>query len=214
MEKKKMKLWKKIAFTVLAAVIIIPTVGVIVNASIINDIIVSQRKTINEQNFSYTVQANSAENITTKIYYKDGTKMYVIQNNDRNMIMWKSQSTDEMINVVPTALKATISKCDEDETANIPYLIDEQTSKTMKLSSIITSEKVNGEDCYKVNNLGLILWYSKSTGMIVKAMNGTMTTDGKETACVTEFKDWKFNELTDTDMTRPNLTGYKVTNNA
>ena len=37
MEKKKMKLWKKIAFTVLAAVIIIPTVGVIVNASIIND---------------------------------------------------------------------------------------------------------------------------------------------------------------------------------
>ena len=36
---------------------------------------------------------------------------------------------------------------------------------------------------------------------------------GKEMGYVSEFKDWKFNQLTDIDVTRPNLIGYEVTNN-
>ena len=213
MEKKKMKLWPKIVLGVLAVVIVLLTIIVMVNNSIINKIVAKQKENVNRQNYSYTVQSNSSENTMTKIYYKDGTRIYVIQNNDRSAIMWSDSNTKEMIAMVPNTLKATIKKYDGYDLASIPYLLDEAMSRILKFSSIITSDTVNGEECYKVSSLGQKLWFSKSTGMIVKEMNGTVVKDGKEMSYVSEFKDWKFNQLTDIDVTRPNLIGYEVTNN-
>ena len=213
MEKKKMKLWPKIVLGVLAVVIVLLTIIVMVNNSIINKIVAKQKENVNRQNYSYTVQSNSSENTMTKIYYKDGTRIYVIQNNDRSAIMWSDSNTKEMIAMVPNTLKATIEKYDGYDLASIPYLLDEAMSRILKFSSIITSDTVHGEECYKVSSLGQKLWFSKSTGMIVKKMNGTVVKDGKEMSYVSEFKDWKFNQLTDIDVTRPNLIGYEVTNN-
>ena len=213
MEKKKMKLWPKIVLGVLAVVIVLLTIIVMVNNSIINKIVAKQKENVNRQNYSYTVQSNSSENTMTKIYYKDGTRIYVIQNNDRSAIMWSDSNTKEMIAMVPNTLKATITKYDGYDLASIPYLLDEAMSRILKFSSIITSDTVNGEECYKVSSLGQKLWFSKSTGMIVKEMNGTVVKDGKEMSYVSEFKDWKFNQLTDIDVTRPNLIGYEITNN-
>lgn len=213
MEKKKMKLWPKIVLGVLAVVIVLLTIILMVNNSIINKIVAKQKENVNRQNYSYTVQSNSSENTMTKIYYKDGTRIYVIQNNDRSAIMWSDSNTKEMIAMVPNTLKATIEKYDGYDLASIPYLLDEAMSRILKFSSIITSDTVNGEECYKVSSLGQKLWFSKSTGMIVKEMNGTVAKDGKEMSYVSEFKDWKFNQLTDIDVTRPNLIGYEVTNN-
>lgn len=213
MEKKKMKLWPKIVLGVLAVVIVLLTIIVMVNNSIINKIVAKQKENVNRQNYSYTVQSNSSENTMTKIYYKDGTRIYVIQNNDRSAIMWSDSNTKEMIAMVPNTLKATIAKYDGYDLASIPYLLDEAMSRILKFSSIITSDTVNGEECYKVSSLEQKLWFSKSTGMIVKEMNGTVVKDGKEMSYVSEFKDWKFNQLTDIDVTRPNLIGYEVTNN-
>lgn len=213
MEKKKMKLWPKIVLGVFAVVIVLLTIIVMVNNSIINKIVAKQKENVNRQNYSYTVQSNSSENTMTKIYYKDGTRIYVIKNNDRSAIMWSDSNTKEMIAMVPNTLKATIEKYDGYDLASIPYLLDEAMSRILKFSSIITSDTVNGEECYKVSSLGQKLWFSKSTGMIVKEMNGTVVKDGKEMSYVSEFKDWKFNQLTDIDVTRPNLIGYEVTNN-
>ena len=209
MEKKKMKLWPKIVLGVLAVVIVLLTIILMVNNSIINKIVAKQKENVNRQNYSYTVQSNSSENTMTKIYYKDGTRIYVIQNNDRSAIMWSDSNTKEMIAMVPNTLKATIEKYDGYDLASIPYLLDEAMSRILKFSSIITSDTVNGEECYKVSSLGQKLWFSKSTGMIVKEMNGTVVKDGKEMSYVSEFKDWKFNQLTDIDVTRPNLIGYE-----
>ncbi|MEI3393106.1 MAG: hypothetical protein V8R45_00820 [Clostridia bacterium] len=213
MEKKKTRLWPKIILGVFAIVIVLLTIIVMVNNSIINKIVAKQKENVNRQNYSYTVQSNSSENTMTKIYYKDGTRIYVIQNNDRSAIMWSDSNTKEMIAMVPNTLKATIEKYDGYDLASIPYLLDEAMSRILKFSSIITSDTVNGEECYKVSSLGQKLWFSKSTGMIVKEMNGTVVKDGKEMSYVSEFKDWKFNQLTDIDVTRPNLIGYEVTNN-
>ena len=213
MEKKKTRLWPKIVLGVLAVVIVLLTIIVMVNNSIINKIVAKQQENVNRQNYSYTVQSNSSENTMTKIYYKDGTRIYVIQNNDRSAIMWSDSNTKEMIAMVPNTLKATIAKYDGYDLASIPYLLDEAMSRILKFSSIITSDTVNGEECYKVSSIGQKLWFSKSTGMIVKEMNGTVVKDGKEMGYVSEFKDWKFNQLTDIDVTRPNLIGYEVTNN-
>ena len=213
MEKKKMKLWPKIALGVLAVVIVLLTIIVMVNNSIINKIVAKQKENVNRQNYSYTVQSNSSENTMTKIYYKDGTRIYVIQNNDRSAIMWNNSNTKEMITIVPNLLKATVQKYDSDDSTSIPYLLDASMSRALKLLSIITSDTVNGEECYKVSSIDQKLWFSKSTGMIVKEMNGTGVKDGKEIGYVSEFKDWKFNQLTDIDVTRPNLIGYEITNN-
>ena len=213
MEKKKTRLWPKIVLGVLAVVIVLLTIIVMVNNSIINKIVAKQKENVNRQNYSYTVQSNSSENTMTKIYYKDGTRIYVIQNNDRSAIMWNNSNTKEMITIVPNLLKATVQKYDSDDSTSIPYLLDASMSRALKLSSIITSDTVNGEECYKVSSIGQKLWFSKSTGMIVKEMNGTVVKDGKKMGYVSEFKDWKFNQLTDIDVTRPNLIGYEVTNN-
>ncbi len=213
MEKKKTRLWSKIILRVFAIVIVLLTIIVMVNNSIINKIVAKQKENVNRQNYSYTVQSNSSENTMTKIYYKDGTRIYVIQNNDKSAIMWNNSNTKEMITIVPNLLKATVQKYDSDDSTSIPYLLDASMSRALKLSSIITSDTVNGEECYKVSSIGQKLWFSKSTGMIVKEMNGTVVKDGKEMGYVSEFKDWKFNQLTDIDVTRPNLIGYEVTNN-
>lgn len=213
MEKKKMKLWPKIVLGVFAVVIVLLTIIVMVNNSIINKIVAKQKENVNRQNYSYTVQSNSSENTMTKIYYKDGTRIYVIKNNDRSAIIWNNSNTKEMITIVPNLLKATVQKYDSDDSTSIPYLLDASMSRALKLSSIITSDTVNGEECYKVSSIGQKLWFSKSTGMIVKEMNGTGVKDGKEIGYVSEFKDWKFNQLTDIDVTRPNLIGYEITNN-
>ena len=213
MEKKKTRLWPKIVLGVLAVVIVLLTIIVMVNNSIINKIVAKQKENVNRQNYSYTVQSNSSENTMTKIYYKDGTRIYVIQNNDKSAIIWNNSNTKEMITIIPNLLKATVQKYDSDDSTSIPYLLDASMSRALKLSSIITSDTVNGEECYKVSSLGRKLWFSKSTGMIVKEMNGTVVKDGKEMGYVSEFKDWKFNQLTDIDVTRPNLIGYEVTNN-
>ena len=213
MEKKKMKLWPKIVLGVFAVVIVLLTIIVMVNNSIINKIVAKQKENVNRQNYSYTVQSNSSENTMTKIYYKDGTRIYVIKNNDRSAIIWNNSNTKEMITIVPNLLKATVQKYDSDDSTSIPYLLDASMSRALKLSSIITSDTVNGEECYKVSSIGQKLWFSKSTGMIVKEMNGTVVKDGKEIGYVSEFKDWKFDQLTDIDVTRPNLIGYEVTNN-
>lgn len=213
MEKKKTRLWPKIILGVFAIVIVLLTIIVMVNNSIINKIVAKQKENVNRQNYSYTVQSNSSENTMTKIYYKDGTRIYVIQNNDKSAIIWNNSNTKEMITIVPNLLKATVQKYDSDDSTSIPYLLDASMSRALKLSSIITSDTVNGEECYKVSSLGRKLWFSKSTGMIVKEMNGTVVKDGKEMVYVSEFKDWKFNQLTDIDVTRPNLIGYEITNN-
>lgn len=213
MEKKKTRLLPKIILGVFAIVIVLLTIIVMVNNSIINKIVAKQKENVNRQNYSYTVQSNSSENTMTKIYYKDGTRIYVIQNNDKSAIIWNNSNTKETITIIPNLLKATVQKYDSDDSTSIPYLLDASMSRALKLSSIITSDTVNGEECYKVSSLGQKLWFSKSTGMIVKEMNGTVVKDGKEMGYVSEFKDWKFNQLTDIDVTRPNLIGYEVTNN-
>ena len=144
MEKKKMKLWPKIVLGVFAVVIVLLTIIVMVNNSIINKIVAKQKENVNRQNYSYTVQSNSSENTMTKIYYKDGTRIYVIQNNDRSAIMWSDSNTKEMIAMVPNTLKATIAKYDGYDLASIPYLLDEDMSRILKFQ--IKSR--------------LVLWYS------------------------------------------------------
>ncbi len=92
-KRKKTRLWPKKFLGVFAIVIVLLTIILMVNNSIINKIVAKQKENVNRQNYSYTVQSNSSENTMTKIYYKDGTRIYVIQNNDRSAIMWSDSNT-------------------------------------------------------------------------------------------------------------------------
>lgn len=208
---KEKKSSEKIIFIVLAVIVVGLMLWFIINGSIINKIVINQRTNMSVGNFSYTIElentTDNSKKVVNKIYYKDGIKMYVMQNNGRDLILWNNENTNEKIYLVPSILKATVEKDANKELNDIPYLIDEYTSRTMKLSSIITSDIVDGEECYKINNLGLKLWYSKSTGMIVKAINGA------EEENATKFKNWQFDNLEDEDVTRPNLEEYEIASN-
>ena len=187
---------------------------------IIEKIVEGQKNVINQNNYSYTVESynknEESENSKTKtsFYKKDKISMYIVKNKDNSLLFWYNQGTNEQIILTPKTLKASVNKNSSKGFENqIPYLIDKESKNIMKIFSIITSDNVNGEECHKINTSGLITWYSKKSGMILKAQNGKAVVDEKEYDCISEFKDWKFDELTDIDVTRPNLMGYEVTNN-
>lgn len=54
------------------------------------------------------------------------------------------------------------------------------------------------------------MWVNKETGLRVKEYNGTVEKDGVKYDQIIEYKDYKFDELTDEDLARPNLTGYTI----
>ena len=87
---------------------------------------------------------------------------------------------------------------------------DSEASRGFEFMYFITSETVNGIDCYKVTWIigGETAWYNKENGRVVKT-----AIKGQKEDYVTEYSNWKFNELTDEDMSRPNLMGYEVKTN-
>ena len=54
------------------------------------------------------------------------------------------------------------------------------------------------------------MWVNKETGLRVKEYNGTVEKDGVKYDQIIEYKDYKFDELTDEDLARPNLIGYTI----
>lgn len=220
-KEKKNHIINWIALILFVIVMVASVVDIMRKHNIIEKIVANQKDVISQNNYSYHVESynKNNESETTKssmsFYKKDKISMQILKNNDNSLIFWYDLGANEQITLVPQNLKASVYKNSSEFFVNQlpPYMIDEENKNIMKIFSIITSDTVNGEKCYKINTSGLITWYSKESGMILKAQNGKKVIDGKEYDCISEFKDWKFNELTDEDVTRPNLTGYEVTNN-
>ena len=101
---------------------------------------------------------------------------------------------------MPNSFDSTPS---DNATAVLGELENAQTSRGFSFAYAITSENVNGVDCYKVCIGQEKAWYSKENGMIIKYINGSLDED---------YSDWKFNELTDEDVARPNLLGFTIEN--
>lgn len=151
---------------------------------------------------------------TMERYYKDGRTMVVLSSGDsRKIIVWYDEQTREFILLNPKDLVAIV---EQDSNAIFGNRIATMFGEGMvkpgcAFMFLISSDQIDEKECYKINWSGATTWINKQDGTIVKEINGKSVINGQEYDDITEWKEWKFNELTDEDLARPNLIGYEIT---
>lgn len=183
------------------------------NYIIVSKIFNERAKYKDVTNYSYCNTQNEGEDaVKTEYYKKDNTAVIFIKN--RNFLVWSNKDLNQSIIlnydkmeaiVSPDVfLEGTIDSTPVDNgVAVLGGVKDAQMYKGFSFVYFITSEKINGVDCYKVSIGKEKAWYSKENGMLVKYINGSLNAD---------YSDWKFNEVKDEDVARPNLMGFTIEN--
>ena len=149
-----------IALILFVIVMVASVVDIMRKHNIIEKIVANQKDVISQNNYSYHVESynKNNESETTKssmsFYKKDKISMQILKNNDNSLIFWYDLGANEQITLVPQNLKASVYKNSSEFFVNQlpPYMIDEENKNIMKIFSIITSDTVNGEKCYKINH--------------------------------------------------------------
>ncbi len=212
-----------IIFLVLLIIFIIHTVR---NYIIINKIFAKESELIDKTNYSFdrmSYNENSPDNIinSNKVYHKDSKSTIAINENNITIIIWNDIETQEQITMIPQTLVAY--KDHLLGSPSIPMLFGSKEVNTfgfkllLAMTSIITDEKVNNEStyCVRLNYLTTFInskiWVNKDTGIVMKTTVGFDEIDGKSYPRISEITNFSFDSVTDEDVSKPNLTGYKIT---
>lgn len=208
----------KIILSIVIILLIVFLVHFVRNYMIIQEISEKQANINKITNYSYTTEYystnNPEEKSITEKYYKDGKSIMVLHpKNQDAIIYWHDEETKETIILNPKKLTATIQQGAEGFLASTMPIVTPFTEEELKIACtfLISSEQVEEKKCYKINYGGAKTWIVKKDGLVAKCLNGKVTIDGKDYDTITDYKDWKENQLTDEDMARPNLIGYTVT---
>lgn len=165
-----------------------------------------KQKNFNENNYSYTTTKSNGDII--KYSYKDGISIFNQEKNGENTIKWSNLKTRESIYINPNELKSTVVLNDEAlMQRELPHFIEKEQKNYYTLISFIGYDNIDGKECYKIISGSVKSYVDKNDGTIIKIEEKK----DKKTN-ITEFKDYKFNELTDDDIVRPDLTGYNIEN--
>ncbi len=169
--------------------------------------------TLSSNNYSYVVNMDSG---SYEYYHKDekSVGIWKIENTTSNMTYY-NENTKEIISVYPDSLKAEISILNDDTklpTLNVIVSTLVSGNSLNKLNTaltyFITTEEVNGEEYYVLKPLigvtSNTYYFDKESGKQVKYT----INDGEESY---ELTNWTFDELTEEDVTPPDLTEYNVT---
>ena len=199
----------KIILIIIGIILLALLIYFIRNFIIINNLSKLQKS----ENYSYTVEMNGGKN---EYNYKDGKIIETLKVNEQpDIIIWTDTNTKEQIYIYPEQKKATITNYNEEYANNVlPILLESALSNniTGKLgktfTTLITTEEVNGIKCYKVQPLTGVTsntyYFNKENQTLVKCLIGDSEIN---------FKDWKIDSLTDTDVSKPDLTNYEIENN-
>ena len=212
-ENKKKHTGLKFILILVVIAIVLFLVHYLRNYIIVSKIFNERAKYKDVTNYSYYQTSNDENRVNGVQFYKKGnTMMMVIK--DKKCVIWSNKELNQTILLNYEEMKATItsgvsmpnsfdSTPSDNATAVLGELENAQTSRGFSFVYAITSENVNGVDCYKVCIGQEKAWYSKENGMLIKYINGSLDED---------YSDWKFNELTDEDVARPNLLGFTIEN--
>lgn len=212
-EKKKKHTILKVVLTIIIVALVLFIIHFARNYIIVDNIMAKQENLKKSTNYSFEMNYTN-QNTTMKYYRKDNAMILVKDSNTGKVVIWSDKDRKETIYLNLRELTATVNHEEViDSFYNLkPVGLVRNTEETRGFDFMyfITSETVNGRDCYKVNWIfgGETAWYDKENGIMLK-----MTTEGQKEDYVTEYSNWKFNELTDEDMSRPNLMGYEVITN-
>ena len=218
MEKKEHK-FLKVMLLIILILLMIFVLNTVRNYFILSDLFEKQAKLSDVTNASFVsefyIKGDETKTSTIEHYRKD-SKMMTVVKNDTPTITWHDEDTKESIILSTNTFQGIISDTTVGVTFEIPRIIhnEEENTKGYRLFcsalSIILPETVNGEKCYYINLSGYQMWVNKETGLRVKEYNGTVEKDGVKYDQIIEYKDYKFDELTDEDLARPNLIGYTM----
>lgn len=179
MEKKKMKLWKKLLLVVLALLVVF-AMFTLRRYIIITNLINTSKYYISKTNFMVDTYALTNDSVTlTKSYYRDENlfstsetlghnileerKIIAYSKDDEKIVIIQSGDNKVLLsngNIAPTRVN-TISEF-EDIKLRIP----------LAFTSKITSQSCNGKECYLIElSKDYKIWVEKETGIILREMN-------------------------------------------
>ena len=218
MEKKNHKVLK-IMLLIILLILIIFIINTVRNYIIISKIFDKQLELAKITNYSFTkeqyTESKESEKIVLEFYRKNNNHMMVSKKTDGTLITWSNEETKESIIMMPNTMQAVVNNVGG-VYIDIPATVhsDSENTEGIKLMcsalSIILPDKIDNEECYYMNLSGYEMWVSKDTGLRLKEYQGHENIDGKKHKCVIEYKNYKFNEVKEEDVARPNLTGYEI----
>lgn len=220
-EERKKKEKKRIGLKILACiVIIIAIIAIFVlinfarNLVIINDMIAKQEEFKNSTNYSYTAtyyDSNNEENkVNVQISYKDGKSIMDVDNGKDEITVWYDEKTKESIFLNEGTKEATVTTSEFMLGDELLYFYEEDNKMYYALTSLIVNSNINGNDCYKMIHSNYNTYINKEDGTVQKDVYKGAIVNNEKCDTITEYSNWKFNELTDEYMAKPDLTGYTV----
>lgn len=206
MKKKKVL---KIVGIILAILLVILLIYCIRNIVIFN----SFSKVQNVSNYAYAYTQGEG---VTEIYCKDGITKQINKYQDEIIeIEWYNSYTKEAINI--NEKNKTAKKYISDRSQIFPVaekiietILSNNTGGRIysAITTFITTEEVDGVECYVLHPWRGIIsntyYFNKETKTLEQAITGF---DGPKT----KFYNWKINEVTNKDISLPDLSDYEIT---
>ena len=204
MEKKKMKLWKKILLALLALIVVFAIIT-LRKYIIITNLINASKDYVGKTNFIaeiYLMSNNSV--VLNKIYQKDENIFMTAQTFSHNILNERKttaytkdneiiviiQSGEDKVallngNIAPVYV-STISEFDD-----IKFKIP------LAFTSKITTEECNNKDCYLIElSKDYKIWVEKATGIIIREININNIRN----------RSYTFDIVTDEDIIKPDIS--------
>ena len=214
MEKKKMKLWKKILLVILA-VFIVFSIFILRNFIIISNLENVSKNVASKTNYIaniYSLQSNSIN--ITKSYNKDGNYLTIMQvhstefENLRKLTIYKNnneeigiiQSGDTKIAILNDNMIGSSIQVNTFMGSSCEYTMNVWEKLILSVISKITTDECNNKDCYLVEIPHWKMWVDKETGLLVRDINGGMVTD----------RTYNFDIVKDEDIVKPDTSDCKI----
>lgn len=229
MEKKKMKLWKKVLIVIL--IIFLIFLAFTIRKMIIISNLSNKIENYQKMDNIYSKSSNDYSSISTfEKYYKDGIEKNIITLPEKNSKAIQFIYSNERKVFIETPDVKTVSISNEDSLDSfLPILVSYIDSITFpellltSLTSTISTDTLNGKECYVLNNkfnsnflyeqnaVSAKIYIEKNTGLTIRMVQ--VVKEDNEKSLKTVNYEYSFGHVTDEDIKEPNISEYIVQEN-
>lgn len=217
-EKRKHHILRVIGM-IICIVIAIYVGNVIRNFYILNTHMIATNEYSTVDNYKKTMIQYRGDIPFTKVtLYRKGDKIVEEvepQQNNAKLVQYYNKQTQEAILAFSNKV-AIVQKDEYDRTQSIGIIrtfdnLSAIQNFLMSLRTIITNENYKGKECYKINIIGYVeIWIDKETGLEIKKSAGYSQNDEGIRKSIYNDYDYEFGTVTEEDVKKPDLTGYKI----
>lgn len=220
MEKKKMKLWKKILI-IIGIILVIFVINTVRNMIILRSLATKVDTYANSQNHYEKIINETAQTTTVTRYYCKGenavthleTTIKATGEVRKLSNYYKGEKTNTYIDSNGDKIAMLDSNGIPSKIMIISMNFDDNFWILLQVSatSFIKSEEYNGKQCYSINGSFLDETYiEKETGLMVRSIQGTSQDEtGNKSDIVVEYY-YEFDNVDDSVFVEPDLSEYKI----